>query len=565
MSLQSKNNWVLPKEKMNENIVEYILKKRGIKKSEFLELTLKDIPSFESLFDTKSAAKKIIKAIKESKKIIIHGDFDADGICSISLLWEFLYKDVSKILGTKVDVLPYIPTRIEQGYGLTESSLKDVLSLGGELLISVDCGIRDRDLIKSFMKDSNLDFVITDHHQPPDDLGTELEYPLVHPMYFKHEYPYEQVCGTFVVFLLIQAIKSELDVDFDINESSKGLDLVALATVTDLMPLLSVNRVLVRYGIEQIRKGSNLGLSELAKVSEVQLEDIDSYHLGYLLGPRINAVGRIGSPLDGVKLLVSERKDVCSSLAKVLNETNYQRQYMTQQGLDEAMDLVNSSQEKLLFIVNDNWHEGIVGLIAGKLNEKFNKPILVATRTKEGIKGSARSITGFNVTHALSQCEKYLEKYGGHELAAGFTVKKEKELEFSRCIHDIAEKQITGDMLIKNITIDLHLGSEGIHKELVKQLDILKPFGYGNSKPLIAVTQLVIFKKQIMGKLGNHMKLLCKGDGVDLITLILFNCDSDTEVLKKDDKIDVIGSIDINEWNGREDVQFLVKQWRYSI
>jgi single-stranded-DNA-specific exonuclease len=565
MSLQSKNNWVLPKEKMNENIVEYILKKRGIKKSEFLELTLKDIPSFESLFDTKSAAKKIIKAIKESKKIIIHGDFDADGICSISLLWEFLYKDVSKILGTKVDVLPYIPTRIEQGYGLTESSLKDVLSLGGELLISVDCGIRDRDLIKSFMKDSNLDFVITDHHQPPDDLGTELEYPLVHPMYFKHEYPYEQVCGTFVVFLLIQAIKSELDVDFDINESSKGLDLVALATVTDLMPLLSVNRVLVRYGIEQIRKGSNLGLSELAKVSEVQLEDIDSYHLGYLLGPRINAVGRIGSPLDGVKLLVSERKDVCSSLAKVLNETNYQRQYMTQQGLDEAMDLVNSSQEKLLFIVNDNWHEGIVGLIAGKLNEKFNKPILVATRTKEGIKGSARSITGFNVTHALSQCEKYLEKYGGHELAAGFTVKKEKELEFSRCIHAIAEKQITGDMLIKNITIDLHLGSEGIHKELVKQLDILKPFGYGNSKPLIAVTQLVIFKKQIMGKLGNHMKLLCKGDGVDLITLILFNCDSDTEVLKKDDKIDVIGSIDINEWNGREDVQFLVKQWRYSI
>jgi len=564
MSLKSDSNWILPEERVDDDIIEYILKSRGIEKESFLNLALKDIPSFENLYDSKSASKLIINAIKKNKKIVIHGDFDADGICSVTILWEFLFKEVSKILSTKVNVLPYIPSRVDQGYGLTESSINDVLDLGGELLISVDCGVRDRELIDKYREQKGLEFVITDHHQPPKELNTELEYPLVHPSYLGHEYPNKNVCGAYVTFLLIQAIKSELGIDSDINEDTKGLDLVAMATVTDLMPLLDINRVIVKYGIKQIQKGKRLGLNELIKISGLELKDIDSYHLGYILGPRINAAGRIGSPLDAVKLLVSEKESLCKSIANVLNETNFQRQFMTQNGLDEAMAVIGDSDDKLLFVVNDDWHEGIVGLIAGKLNEKYHRPILVGTRKEGVVKGSARSISGFNITNALSLCSKYLDRYGGHELAAGFTVKEGMEKEFSKCIRKIAEKEVTEDMLIRDLKIDLLLGSESINEGLIEQLDILKPFGYGNSKPLIAVKDLIVVKKQIMGKLGNHMKLLCKGEGIDLVTLVLFNCGTDTEDINLDDRIDVVGGVGINSWNGNEDIQFLVKEWRFS-
>jgi len=564
MSLKSDSNWILPEERVDDDIIEYILKSRGIEKESFLNLALKDIPSFENLYDSKSASKLIINAIKKNKKIVIHGDFDADGICSVTILWEFLFKEVSKILSTKVNVLPYIPSRVDQGYGLTESSINDVLDLGGELLISVDCGVRDRELIDKYREQKGLEFVITDHHQPPKELNTELEYPLVHPSYLGHEYPNKNVCGAYVTFLLIQAIKSELGIDSDINEDTKGLDLVAMATVTDLMPLLDINRVIVKYGIKQIQKGKRLGLNELIKISGLELKDIDSYHLGYILGPRINAAGRIGSPLDAVKLLVSEKESLCKSIANVLNETNFQRQFMTQNGLDEAMAVIGDSDDKLLFVVNDDWHEGIVGLIAGKLNEKYHRPILVGTRKEGVVKGSARSISGFNITNALSLCSKYLDRYGGHELAAGFTVKEGMEKEFSKCIRKIAEKEVTEDMLIRDLKIDLLLGSESINEGLIEQLDILKPFGYGNSKPLIAVKDLIVIKKQIMGKLGNHMKLLCKGEGIDLVTLVLFNCGTDTEDINLDDRIDVVGGVGINSWNGNEDIQFLVKEWRFS-
>ncbi len=564
MSLRSKSNWILPKKKVSKNIVKYILRSRGIEEKSFLESTIKDIPSYKKMYDSKRATKEIVRCIKEGRKIVIHGDFDCDGICSVSLLWEFLYKEVSKELNLKVDVVPYIPSRVDQGYGLTQSSIEDVLQLGGQLLVSVDCGVRDRELINTVKKEKSLDFVITDHHQPPDDFGTDLEYSLVHPMYPAHEYPNSNVCGAFVTLLLIQSIRSELGMESEINEDTHGLDLVAMATVTDLMPLLDVNRVVVKYGIEQIKKGKRVGLNELVKVSGLELKDIDSYHLGYILGPRINAAGRIGSPLDAVKLLVSEKVDVCGSIANILNETNFQRQYMTQNGLDEAQSIIGESDEKLLFVVGNDWHEGVVGLIAGKLNEKYHRPVLVGTKKEGIVKGSARSITGFNITNALSKCEKYLDRYGGHELAAGFTVKDGMDEQFGKCIHKIAKKEITEDMLIKDLHIDLLVSSESVNRELIDELDILKPFGYGNTKPLIALENLVVVKKQIMGKLGNHMKLLCKGDGIDLITLLFFSCGEDTEEINIDDKIDVVGGIGINVWNGNEEIQFLVKEWRVS-
>jgi len=563
MSLQTKREWVFPKKK-EDDILKHILQSRNIEnESKFLEPNISDIPSYKKLFDTKKAAKEIIKSIELKEKIIIHGDYDADGICASSIIWEFLYKDLSKFLNTKIDVLPYIPNRIEQGYGLTEDSLNDVIDLGGKLLISVDCGVRDKELIKRYRDEKGLKFVITDHHQPPELLLENLDYPLVHQMYPEKEYPQREICGSAVVFLLVQAIKDIVGMDSNITEDTKGLDLVALATITDLMPLVDVNRIFVKYGLQQMRKGRRKGLRELALRAGIDLKDISSYHIGYILGPRINAAGRIGSPMDAVRLLVGSNDTQCKEIANQLENLNFDRQKITQDLLEiskKNIDLENN----LLFVLGKDWHEGVIGLVAGKLQEEFHKPVLVATNNEGVIKGSARSISGFDITKTLTKFSKYLHRFGGHELAAGFTVKEEKVEEFKEKIIEYANKKIKKEQLVPKLHIDLLLESDDVSYSLVDKLNTLEPFGYGNTKPVIALSHLIVVKKNIMGKESNHMKLLVKGNGIDLLTLIMFGCNEDTENLKENDEIDVVGYPDINIWNGRQSIQFSVKEWRYS-
>jgi len=556
MSLVSKSNWLIPENK-KEDLVETILENRGIKnREEHLEPLLANIPSYKKLFGVSKAAKKIIKYAKENKKIVIHGDFDCDGICASALLWEFLYRDVSKILEKKVDVVPYIPSRIDQGYGLTESSIKDAKDLNCDLLITVDCGVRDKELINKHSKD--LDFIITDHHQPPEDISENLGYTLVHQMYPGKEYPNKEICGTAVAYLLVQALRNELEMEED---KEYGLDLVALSTVTDMMPLLDVNRIFVKFGLEQISKGERLGLNALILRSGILPKDINSYHLGYVVGPRINAAGRIGSPMEAVKLLVSNDEKKCTEIANELNGINFERQKLTTEILDIAKE---DLENKLLFVQGENWHEGIIGLVAGKLQEQFYRPVIVTTKNDGVIKGSARSIKGFNITKALEKLDKYLERYGGHELAAGFTAKEKSMDEFVKKITEYANKKITEKDLQRDIKIDLLVDTEDIDNELINNLKKLEPFGYGNSKPIICLKELVVVRKNIMGQEKNHMKLIVKGNGVDLLTLVLFNCNEDTQDINENDSIDVIGYPDINVWNGNENIQFMVKEWRFT-
>ena len=564
MSLKSRGEWNLPKKKKINDILEYILKSREIKNSEhFLSPSLDDIPDSSSLFDSMSAAKLIIESVNKGKKIVIHGDFDSDGICATSLLWDFLYRELSEFLEKKVDVIPYIPNRIEQGYGLTEDSLKDVLELGGELLISVDCGVRDEKLINKYKK-KNLSVIITDHHQPPEDLSPELSYPLVHQMYPNHEYPFTQICGTAVVFLLIQEIRKQVGMDYIISIESKGLDLVALATVTDLMPLTGINRIFVSYGLKQIATGSREGLRQLCLRAGINFKDINSYHLGYLIGPRINAAGRIGSPMNAVKLLVSNNEKTCNEISSELDQLNFQRQKLTQDIKEQAEELITNKNQKLLFLLGENWHEGVIGLVAGKLLEEFHVPIIVATHNGDLIKGSARSIKGFNITEALSKFDKYLDRFGGHELAAGFTAKVDTIDEFIAKFVNYAGEVITDEMLISKLKVDLLLESDQINKKLLDDLSLLEPFGYGNPRPTICLSNLVVYRKTVMGKEENHLKLVVKGNGIDMLTVVLFGAGEDKDEIEKDSIIDVVGYPDLNIWNGNENVQFNVKEWRFS-
>ena len=564
MSLKSRGEWNLPKKKKINDILEYILKSREIKNSEhFLSPSLDDIPDSSSLFDSMSAAKLIIESVNKGKKIVIHGDFDSDGICATSLLWDFLYRELSEFLEKKVDVIPYIPNRIEQGYGLTEDSLKDVLELGGELLISVDCGVRDEKLIAKYQK-KNLSVIITDHHQPPENLSPELSYPLVHQMYPNREYPFTQICGTAVVFLLIQEIRKQVGMNYSISPDSKGLDLVALATVTDLMPLTGVNRIFVSYGLKQIATGSREGLRQLCLRAGINFKDINSYHLGYLIGPRINAAGRIGSPINAVKLLVSSDEKLCQKISEELDNLNFDRQKLTLKTKEEASSLIQDEKNKAIFVIGKDWHEGIIGLVAGKLLEEFHKPVIVATHNGESVKGSARSIKGFNITEALGKFDKYLERFGGHELAAGFTAKVDTIDEFIAKLKNYAEEEITNEMLISKLKVDLLLESDQINKKLLDDLSLLEPFGYGNPRPTICLRNLVVYRKTVMGKDENHLKLVVKGNGIDMLTVVLFGAGEDKDEIEKDSIIDVVGYPDLNIWNGNENVQFNVKEWRFS-
>lgn len=564
MTLESKKKWVFPK-KTEGGLIETILKKRKIKDiKSFLNPDIKEIPDSSNLADAKAAAKKILETIKANKKIVIHGDFDADGIGAVSLLWEFLYQDLAKHLEIKTDVIPYIPRRIDQGYGLTESSVNEMLEMKTDLVITVDCGVRDKELIQKYMKETDLEFIITDHHQPPEDILEDLNYPLVHQMYPGKEYPNTEICGAAVVFLLIQEIKKQAKMDYEITENTKGLDLVALTTVTDIMPLTGVNRIFVKYGLEQMRKGNRLGLKQLSLVTKNQPEDLQSYHLGFVLGPRINAAGRIGDPLEAVRLMVSKQEKQCKDIAYQLNNMNFDRQQMTTEVLTQSRVDADLTQ-KLIFVLGNQWHEGIVGLVAGKLQEEFYKPVIVATRTETGeIRGSARSIKGFNITDALEKNEKLLEKYGGHELAAGFTIKKGKEEELQTALENFANENIDDAMLVPEVKVDLLLDTDTVDFKLVEELKQLEPFGYGNSKPTIAIKEAVVVRKNIMGKEGKHMKLSMKGGGIELLDVIMFNCEEDVEKINENDVLNILGYPNINVWNGNESLQFIAKEWKFQ-
>ena len=561
MSLQTKRQWLLPKNN-TKDVLEHILKNRDIKEKEkFLNPGIEDIPSFKKLFDSKKAAKEIIKHIKKDSKIVIHGDYDADGISACAMLWEFLYKDISSFLKKEVDVLPYIPDRIEQGYGLTKDSLNDLVGLGCNLVITVDCGIRDKEIIQEFKKEKGLDFVVTDHHQPPKDITEGLDYTVVHQMYPQKEYPYSEISGTTVVYLLIQALIVELGMK---DNPYYGLDLVALTTVTDVMPLIGVNRVLVKLGLDEINKGKRLGLRMLALRAGIKPEDIGTYHLGFVLGPRINASGRIDSPMEAVRLLVSTDENQCKDIANRLENVNFNRQQMTNTVFQEAKEMVEDLSDNILFATGLDWHEGIIGLVAGKLQEEFYKPTIVVTKNNGLVKGSARSIKGFNITKALEKFSKYLDRYGGHELAAGFTIVEEKFDKFMQLMIEYANETLNENDLTPKLEIEVLLDLKDITKVLVKDLNKLEPLGFGNPKPYVCLKGLDIVRSFVIGKDENHLKLFVKDEDNNELTLMLFRCNEDVELLKQGDSIEVVGYPDINIWNGKESMQFNVKEWRFS-
>ncbi len=547
--------WLLPsKSYAGHSLIDEILSIRGFtmsEKKEFLTGDLSTVASPDLLWNSKHAASSILEAIKSGKKIFIHGDYDVDGVCATAVLWDYLYHDLN------ADVLPYIPSRFDEGYGLSSTSLNAIVDQGGQLVITVDCGIKDLKIISQY-KSQGIDFIVTDHHTLlTDESGVPVvsqdALAVVHPQYPGHEYPFPSICGTTVVWQLCRQLAIQSKKEW---EEARYLDLVALATVCDVMPLRDENRAIVRKGLEVMRSTANIGLRALAEVSQLKLESINSTHLGYALGPRLNAAGRLDSALDALRLLTTSSAKQAESLATKLQQLNLQRQDMTARLIADAeAQLLEKDIPQIILIWGEEWSEGLLGIVAGRLAEKYYRPVLVGSINGALVKGSGRSPLDFHLAQALSQVAHLLTRYGGHAQAAGFTLPSESIPVFTDQMESLAAELITADKLERELQVDVLLDDIEIPAADVAALDLLEPYGFGNAKPVFAIQDAQITNLRRLGKERQHIKLSLQKRGGGQISAIYFSAPDQIQQLEVGQMIDVAGNLAVNSWNGVETVE----------
>jgi single-stranded-DNA-specific exonuclease len=542
-------------------VVRQLLFNRGIRTKkgaqEFFSISYDRLTDPLDLHDTRGAAVVIEKAIADGKKIVIHGDFDVDGIAASTILWNYLYRE------RKADALPYIPSRVDEGYGMSEKSLDAVTEIGADLVVTVDCGIRDAALVKKYRNKKGkkkLDFIITDHHQLASDFPEDI--PVVHPLHPDKKYKEPYISGALVAWKLVAAMEKLRNADITM-EDVPGIDLAAFATVCDMMPLSGENRTVVGLGLEQMNSKPRPGLRAMAEEAGITDSDIEAYHLGYILGPRINAAGRIGDPMDGVRLLATNNPRFARENAIKLGKLNKERQLMTDTLLNEVRAQIEEqgTGKHLYFAYGNDWPEGIIGLVAGKIQEWFHRPVVVVSKGEISSRGSARSISGFDIVRAIGSFEKLLERYGGHEQAAGFTIPTENIEEFKEELVSLAEKSISSDDLVKKLSVDAVVEVGDLDWDLMKEIDRFKPFGYGNRRPLFWISNAQVYDTKAVGD-GSHLKLSLKdGDG-SMVEGIYFNAGDAAGYIERDMTVDIAGYLDVNSWNGRDMLQVNVKDMK---
>jgi single-stranded-DNA-specific exonuclease len=563
--------WIINhKNKLNPELLQYglvlakVLEERGLSTVEEVEKyfnpELGNIPNSNLLPNIDLAVKKIIEAVRTNKKIFIYGDYDVDGICSSAILFDFLFRKL------KANVRPYIPNRFDEGYGLNSLAIDNIIEQGANLIITVDCGIRDSKLVDEYVK-KGLDFVITDHHELPEGgIKFDKSIPVVHPAIPGSKYPNKDICATNVAWKLVNEIWISLkdeqgfnEIDFD---NYNYIDLVALATNCDVMPLINENRVIVKYGIEQLKQTENKGLKAILEANKLDLGKLDTYHFGYVIGPRLNAAGRMESALTALRLLTSYDEAVVPVLVNKLEVLNRERQALSIKYMEEALIQADKQElegHRLLFIVGKEWSEGIIGLVSGKLSEKFHMPVLSVSINEGMVKGSARSIFGYNVTEAIGKSDKLLEKFGGHNQAAGFTLKEANLRAFIEAMQNDANKFIDDEMLEKVLNITAELTDDNINAGFVREIEKCKPFGYGNESPVFVFKNLKVINISLVGKEAKHLKINLETELGTKVSAIGFNKGEFFDKIKYGSTIDLAFYLEVNLWNGQEFMQLNIK------
>jgi single-stranded-DNA-specific exonuclease len=546
-----------------DGLTAQLLVNRGITTSHAAKLFFSDdlklIPDPKLMPGITKAAETILEHIRSQKKIYIYGDYDADGVSATAILFDFLYRKLG------ADVLPYIPSRFDEGYGMGSKGLDFILAEGGKLVITVDCGIRDHALVEKYSA-QGLNFIITDHHSLPEDGKLpDKALAVVHPQIKATKYPDLYVCGTNVAWKLVRVI-AELALKQKLIRSALAedeyLDLVALATVCDIMPLLAENRIIVKRGLARMGKNPNRGISELIRVTNINIHELSAYHLGFVIGPRINAGGRIAHALDAVRLLTSNNADKVFELSSKLNRLNIERQQLTEKLLNEAEASLVNFNGKLIFVSGEDWPEGVIGLVAGKLAEKYNLPAIAASVSKGIAKGSARSVKGFNITEAIGASAPLLLKYGGHQQAAGFTLEEQHLAAFKESLETIAGEQLTEELTTKELKIDTAIELTELDQSLLETIRVFEPFGVGSPQPTFLLESLIIKNLRTIGAEHNHLKLTLLSGNASA-EAIMFNRAKDFADLSPGAKIDLAGNIELDTWKGDGSLQIKVKDIKH--
>jgi single-stranded-DNA-specific exonuclease len=538
------------------NLLAKILVNRGITSDrdiqQFLAPTRKDFYDPYLMPDMKKAVERILKAIDNKEKVLIYGDYDVDGITSVTVLKSFLQER-----GLTVD--EYIPNRLDEGYGLNLPAVEKIANEKYTLMITVDCGISAIEEVK-YANTLGIEVIVTDHHEPGEKLPEAIA--VVDAKRKDNQYPFRNLAGVGVVFKLIQAISQKLELEE--KAFLKYLDIVCIGTISDIVPLVDENRVIVKLGLKLVEQTRNLGLKTILQASGYQ--KVDSTTISFGIAPRINACGRMGHQEEALKLFLSTDKIEVNKLAEKLNEYNRQRQDKEKQIFLEAIEKIKKeaiNEDSVMVIDGENWHHGVIGIVASKITEMYFKPsILLCFEGDEG-KGSGRSIPGFDLHEALTKCEENLEKFGGHSMAVGLSVKK-AQLEELRKELDIIAKEKQINKIVSILKIDAQVELEDVNMQIVESLKHLEPFGEENKVPLFVFKNLKIDSIRALSE-GKHIKLTLRQDNKNLINAMGFNLGELTNDYRIGDKVDVVGSLEINKFNGEESIQILLKDMMKSI
>jgi single-stranded-DNA-specific exonuclease len=519
-------------------------------------------PSLESLHDPflmngmETATYRVITALTENQLIMVYGDYDVDGTCSTALLYMFL-----KELGAKVEF--YIPKRLTEGYGINISGIDHAKNRNTSLVISVDCGITAVEETE-YAKNLGIDLIICDHHQPKDQIPDA--YAVLDPLKPDCTYPFVYLSGAGVAFKLAQGISERIgkrELPF------KYLDLVALAGAADIVPLIGENRILVKEGLEQINLNPRPGVLALIKSSNMHPGDLTSGQIIFSIAPRINAVGRMGDAERAVELLITDSTEEAFKLAQILESENYQRRKIDEDTFAMAMDIVENSidlsNDTAIILHQESWHAGVIGIVASRLVEKYYRPTIILTTAGGIAKGSARSISNFNIYDALKKCEDLLIHFGGHKAAAGLAVEMDKLSEFKSKFNQVAKESIAVDDLAPEISIDSKLKFSEITPKFLRIIDQFAPFGPGNMRPVFLSENVELENKpKIVGT--NHLVVTFKQNGSDkLFECIGFNmAEYYVEMQKLNCKVDIVYNIDKSARNGMSFPQFRLKDIKFK-
>lgn len=527
-----------------------ILYNRGLREDkEIREFLNSDYSGMHDPFlmkDMDKATDRINRAKENNEKITIYGDYDVDGITSIAILYKHLKK-----MGIEVDY--YVPDRMVEGYGINREALDKIRANGSTLVITVDTGITAVEEAE-YAKTIGLDFVITDHHECKDVIPSV--YAAIDPKRKDCPYPFKSLAGVGVVFKLIQALDKDNSPE---NLMDEYADLMCLGTVADISPLIDENRVIVIEGLKRFNTTKNVGLKALIDVS-ANGKAITTSTIGYIIAPRINASGRLGCASTSVEMFLTEDENKALELANSLCHENTLRQQTEQKMFQEALDYIaihpEMKRDDILVIPYENWHHGIVGIVSSKITEKYYKPSILFAVDGDSAKGSGRSISGFNLFGALEDSSDLLEKFGGHELAAGLTIKTENIEKFRKKINEYAKGKIE-DKFVPTVSLDAQIKVTYISIDTVNDINKLQPFGVCNPTPAFAVRNIKIHRISVMSG-GKHLRLTLYKDG-KFIDAVGFGMGDYIENFEIGDYVDVAFALDINDYKGFQNVQMILK------